>query len=464
MSALTRIAWQAAKAIGFAPAIYQRARLSQSAMVGRAIPDLALWHQFQRIGGAITPTQVSTILREADAGDMTRLMDLGNDARQKDGHLQAILSQAEEGIAGLDWQLRLPDGAKARDKRAAKVAESYLRSAKNFQRMISHQAGAIYYGRAITETAWQKRDGFLVPGDFVNHAARRFVFRQSDGKLVWKDPGMVEVDFLEEFPGKFIVSQPRVNGDVPCREGLIRVIVWAAMFRNWDLTDWLRTGEASWKPWRIGYHDPKANDEDKESLEAALSQLTTSGYAMLPKSTEMKIEWPGGTSQSSKSTHSELFNVIAQEMSKAVLGQTETVQSSNSSGYAQAKVHERVGGTLLKSRAKSVAADITRDLVQPFIEWNFGKGYEVPRFEFITQDPVDIGGFADAISKLVGSGLNISQEWVRDQIGAPEPIDGQDVMGADVDPAAEQEAPEAPQSKPEPPPEEGEPEDDEDAA
>lgn len=467
MTMLSRVAWGAARILGISSIIEERAaRMTQGAMTGRAMPDLSLWLQFQRIGGSITPSQVSTIIREADAGEMWRLMDLANESRQKDGHLQAILAQSEEAIAGLDWQLKLPEGAKAKDKRAAKFIEAALKGSDNFRRMLAHQAGAIFYGRAVSETMWTKKDGKLVPGSFVNHAPRRFAYRQDDGELIWRDQTMSRqgVAIQSEFPGKFIVSHPRITGDVPCREGLVRVLVWASLFRNWTLTDWLRTAEMSWKPWRIGTYVKQGDTEDKEALEQALANLTTTGWASIPETVKLAVEWPSG-STSTKAQHAELFNVMAQEMSKAVLGQTETVQSSQSSGYAQAKVHEKVSATLIESRAKAISADITRDLIRPMIEWNFGKGYAIPEFELSTQNPVDLASFSKAVKDLVDAGAEITQAWVRDQIGAPEPKEGEAMLKKPVAAKPPQDKPDSEDGEePEPPESDEETTDDEDPA
>ena len=102
-------------------------RASARSFGGRVLADQALWFQFQRIGGAMTPARVSQILRQRDSGDMTAYVDLLNESRQKDGHLHGILSQAEESIAELDWTLKLPEKARARDKRAMRWVENALR-------------------------------------------------------------------------------------------------------------------------------------------------------------------------------------------------------------------------------------------------------------------------------------------------------------------------------------------------
>ena len=412
-------------ALAAGPQIETRSK-GRSGLGTRVVQDLSLWLQYQRIGGNTTPQQVSSILRDADNGSMRRLQDLANDARQKDCHLQAVLSQAEEEIAGLEWSLTLPDNAKARDRKAAAWVEHHLRFkvAAAFYRMLAHQAGSIYHGYAVSETLWAKdTDGRVAPIDWENLAPRRFGFRPADGQFVWRDDSMPTdgVDFLEENPNKFVVSRPRVTGDVPQREGLNRLLVWTALFRNWDLTDWLRTGEASWKPWRIGTYGKNADTEDIADLENVLQNLTTNGWAAIPETDKIQIEWPAGTG-GTQPTHATLHNVLGNEMSKAVLGQTETTQASSSSGYAQSKTHEKTGQKKLKARAQQIAAFITKYVIRPMIQLNFGADIEVPAFTLKVDDTEQILPFAQGISALVQkAGLRLPAKWVRQRIGAPEP-------------------------------------------
>ena len=291
-------------------------------------------------------------------------------------------------------------------------------------------AGAVYYGYGVSEILWGKDAGRLVPTSFVNLAPRRFGYRLHDGKFVWKDTGFSSegIDFLELYPGKFVVTHPRVNGDVPTREGLVRCLVWAALFRNWSLADWLKTAEIAWKPYKYGYYPKDApNESARDELLDTLTDFHNYGTAAFREGTGVVVEWPGGN-QTAKATHAEMFNVVAQEMSKAVLGQTETTQASSSSGYAQAKVHDAVRKDLREARARQIASDITRDVIEPMFRLNFD-GVRPPRFQFVTEDAVDLASFANAVSVLAGTGLAIPSAWVREQGGIPEPNDGEEVIG-----------------------------------
>lgn len=398
----------------------------------QVVGDQALWSQAARIGGGLTPPQLSNIITEANAGYPTRLVDLANECRQRDCHLQAVLSVNEESIAGLEWNITPPDKARAKDKRAAKWIEDTLRKNPELPRLIADLVGATYQGYAALEIIWRKEDGKQIPDCFKLIPQRRFRFRKIDGKLVLCDEttAFQEIDLEELASNKFIICQPRINGDSANREGLNRPLVWMSMMRNWSIGDWLKTGEMSWKPWRVGTYKKGGGTsaEDRAILETVMRKLTTDYSAVIPDSCEIEINWPGGTSHTG-STHAEIVNTLGNEMSKCVLGQTETTQASSSSGYAQSKVHDSIRKDLRESRARQVAASLTKYLVGAMYVLNYGTTVEQGTFKFATQDPINLKEFSDAIGGLKTAGARIPETWLHEQAGIPIPEDGERLLG-----------------------------------
>lgn len=411
---------------GAAAAVAQKAAIKPKP--ARVIPDLPVWQQLTKVGGGLTPAAVSARLNDADTGRMASLVDLANALRQKDNHLQGILETRETAVQQLEWDLELPKKPTKQEKKAAEFVKDALRTCVGT--VIAHSSAAPFYGYAVTETVWRKSNGYLVPDYFRPVAPRRFEYVGT--RLVWNDHyGRGGVDIRDEYPGQFVISQPRVNGDVPCREGLMRVLVWAALFRNWTLTDWLRLGEIAWKPWRIGTYDREkfATQEDIDGLVDVIDAMSTSGTAVVPDSVEVKVEWPTGQAGAG-APHKDMFGTMGREMSKAVLGQTETTESSASSGYAQAKVGYEVKKDKTESDARFIAADLTRDVVAWITLLNFGPRCRVSRFRFVTEETADLKPFGEGVKALTEAGLRMPAKWARDKAGIPEPADGEELLGA----------------------------------
>lgn len=418
------------------------------------VSTLPISLQLQRIGGALTPMQVSEIIRLADTGYMYGLMDLANEMRQKDCHLQGVLQTREIAIQGLPWQV-IPagNGEKLKNRKRAEFVTDCLKQMSGISGLenivglpdvIAHTAAGDFYGHAVTETLWVKDRGKLVPMGGKPVAPRRFVYGVRDGALRWFDaaggvPGegttYPGVALQEEYPGRFIIYQPRITGDVSCREGLVRPLMWAALFRNWTTRDWLTLAELAWKPWRTGKFKKGAAAADIRNLEAILDAMTSSGVAVYPDTTEIELHWPDNSTKGN-SSHKELIDAMGNEMSKCVLGQTETTQPTKGGlgGQGKDSQHNDVRKDIRDARAKAIAAIIQRDLVDWIIRLNFGDDaalHESPQFQFIIDDAVDPVAFSTMVMNLrdPNVGLRIPAHWVREQLGIPEPEEDDEVLG-----------------------------------
>jgi phage gp29-like protein len=450
---------------------------TRRAVAGRVVGEQPLYLQLQRIGGGLTPQQVSSIFREADAGETKRLVDLANEARQKDCHLHSVLGTRELAMQKLafDTVPYKDPGAKKPKLRDRKIAEFVQQTLLNitadetnpenpladFSGLIAHLTGGNYYGHSTAETIFTKDGRYMVPLGFSLIHQRRFRFNIQNGRLEWFDEGSskgVGVDLLATYPGKFIQFQPRIMGDVAVREGLVRPLMWAALFRNWDIRDWLQLAELAWKPWRIGKYQKTANAEDIDDLLALLEQMTASGVATHPETTEVTIEWPKNAGAGGKSTHSELAGFMGAEMSKAVLGQTLTTESGDRGARSLGDVHNEVRGDIRDADARAMASIVRRHLIRPLVRLNFGGNVAIPGFRFLTQDAVDVQATSAAVLNLRKAGARIPARWVYDTFGIPEPEDDEECLGptrTDGELAAEDgRAPDAPDQVDEPPAEE----------
>ncbi|KMZ20041.1 hypothetical protein BOO19_01965 [Haemophilus influenzae] len=79
------------------------------------------------------------------------------------------------------------------------------------------------------------------------------------------------------------------------------------------------------------------------------------------------------------------------------------------------------------SDAKQITQTITQQIILPYLQINVDPNiapHRIPYFEFDTKEYEDLSVFADAIPKLTGIGVQISESWVRDKLGIPEPQEG----------------------------------------
>lgn len=406
-----------------------------------------LWFNANRIGGELTPESVSQVLLQADAGYMYRLVDLARESREKDGHLHAVLSTLELSIAGMEVQI-IPASDKARDRRIAAHVEQVFAefgphehepNAYGLADLVTHLTGGYYYGYAVAELLYREnRNGQQIPYACDPVAPRRFIFDQTTSKLHFFDysgnlayPG---IDLGAAYPNKFITFQPIVLGTGPAREGLMRPLVWAALFRNWTIRDWLSLAELAWKPWRIGSYDKEkmASKADIDALVEALQYLSTNGQTLLPDTVDLKIEWPNAKGGQTETQHKVLADFMAAEMSKAVLGQTMTTDSGSS--LSQAKVHKDVEVNRRNSIAGRVQDSLRWGLAARTVRLNYGPDVDIPKVRLVAND-TDLAALADILLKLTGPkglGVPLPLAWIRKMFGIPALKPGDEVIGPPV--------------------------------
>lgn len=406
------------------------AKVTRGAPVVREKP---LWEQFQRIGGGIGPLDVSFILQEADAGQPARLIDLGNEGREKDGHFQSVAGTRDRAVALCDLAfVEAPHNARLKDKKAEEFCYRIVDEFENWPLLIEHLTASWYAGHSTAELLWKKtKDGFLLPYRAKPVHQRDFIFDDLGQLRYARFMGdSVGADILADNPGRIIQVQRRIVGDVPVREGLIRILVWAALLRNWTLRDWVALGEIGWKPWRLGTYEPGTQQEEIDALTRAMERIGSTGVGIFPKNTEAKIEWPKGIAAGTagSSTHRELFDALAREMSKAVLGQTTSVEPGPNGDRASTQTRDLIRLDIRESDAVSVAAALRAHLFAPAIALNMSEGALVPVPWFQTDEATDQLKFSQAVEKLVGAGVRIPAKWVRDEVGMPEPLEGEEVL------------------------------------
>lgn len=427
--------------------------------------------------GLQSPDDVAALMRLADTGYMYRLCDFFEEQRNRDCHLGTVTYRREHALSTVGWQM-VPASDRPRDLRIAAWVEDALkqmgdvehREAKAqgldprpFADLVVHLNGAPIHGYAAAELLYSKDGRRVVPAGALPMGARRFIYAQSDGSLRWWDAtGAIETypgkDLLRDFPaGRFILNRPRVNGAAGPREGLLRPLTWASLFRTWDIGDWLKLAELAWKPYRWGSYAPEAGKEDIKALDNALQLLMAQGWTRISDRTKLNIEFPQNTAAAGGGHHEALARFLGEEMSKVATGHTLTVEEGKKGTARTAGAAENVSHNILEIDARSAEGAIQRHLIAPLVRQNFGN-VPMPRFVFVTELGSDITAIANAIVALVEKGglKGISAHWVRSLLGAPEPDEGEEVLGGVLwTPPTETEA-----EKPEP--EEDEPANDND--
>lgn len=100
-----------------------------------------------------------------------------------------------------------------------------------------------------------------------------------------------------------------------------------------------------------------------------------------------------------------------------------------------AKEHRLVQEDIEWSDAEILGATLNAQLIPNIIAFNFGPQEEYPTISIGRPDALDLDKIINAVEKLGPQGFTVEASWLRDQIGAPDPAKGAELVGGRPAPA-----------------------------
>ncbi|MDI3547898.1 MAG: hypothetical protein PWR10_1550 [Halanaerobiales bacterium] len=369
----------------------------------------------------LTPEKLARIFKEADSGDVSRQSELFEEMEEKDPHLFNCLQIRRNSVLGAnaDYEI-IAASEEQRDIKIAKFVEEQIKSIPDFEDFLKGLLEAIGHGFKIGEILWDVSEGQAAIKNLKILPNKKFTFYNSTLPRLITDKNPSEGEELPPF--KFVYHRHRAKSGSPTRAGVLRVTSWMYLFKNYSIKDWVSFAEVYGMPLRLGKYDPNATKNDKNALIAAIRSLGTDAAGIISKNTE--IEFVEAMKQSGQNNvYETLSNFCNREISKAILGQTLTTDTTGSTGtYAAAKVHEMVRQDLKESDAKSLADTVNSQIIRPLVGFNFGWDAPLPEFQINVYKPEDLKSIAEIYKTLVEMGFQeITEEHIHEKFGIPKP-------------------------------------------
>lgn len=371
----------------------------------------------------LTPVRLAKIFKEADAGDVLRQMELYEELEEKDPHLFSQMQTRKNAVTGLDFEIIPFDSDDERDKEIAEFIEGQINSIESFEDVQNDLLDAIGKGFAVSEIIWGYDEGHVVVKEIKSRHQKRFFWDSVDDSFKVRT---AEAPQGIELPtNKFILHRYKARSGHPSRAGVLRVVAWMYLFKNYDLKDWVSFAEIYGLPLRLGKYQPGASEEDKRALMAALVQIGADAAGIIPDGTT--IEFITTEKNSSTNLYEQLARYCDEQISKAVLGQTLTSDSGGGS-YAQSKTHNDVRHDLTVADCKALAATLRRDLIRPLCIFNFGEDRRIPYLRFDCEEGEDLVQTANIVGTLIEkTGLSVPTSYLYKKFSIPKPEAGEEI-------------------------------------
>ncbi|HHF4621557.1 TPA: DUF935 domain-containing protein [Haemophilus influenzae] len=378
----------------------------------------------------ITPSKLKQILEDAENGDIQAQHQLFMDIEEQDSSIAANMMTRKRSVLTLDWRIVEPRNATpAEEKLQAEIDELFYQY-PNLEDLFIDLMDAVGHGFSALEIQWAQVDGKWVPKSF-RPCPQSWFKLDKDDSLLLRTPANQMGEPLRPFG--WVVHRHKSRSTQLARDGLYRTLAWLYMYKHYSVRDFAEFLELYGMPIRIGKYGAGATNAEKRTLLRALAEIGHNAAGIMPESMQIELHNVANTGAASgNNPFLQMVDWCEKSIARLILGQTLTSGADGkSSTNALGNVHNEVRRDLMISDAKQIAQTITQQIILPYLQINVDPNiapHRIPYFKFDTKEYEDLSVFAEAIPKLTGIGVQISESWVRDKLGIPEPQEGELIL------------------------------------
>lgn len=368
----------------------------------------------------LTPAKAAEILKQAERGSLIAQSDLAFDMEEKDAHLQSENAKRRRALHGLSYQIKPPRNATKEEIYDTDMLNEIVTDFNFMDDVIFDATDAILKGTCAQEImGYEEVEGLMLPCGVEYRELSLFQVSQYDRNELrlrsFDDPNGAELN-----PFGWIVHNAKSKSGYLGTTGLVRSLVFPFIFKNYSIRDLAEFLEIYGLPVRLGQYSSGATEKEKATLLKAVMSIGHNAGGIIPMG--MKIDFQQAATGSSDPFLA-MVSWAELSMSKAILGGTLTSQADGAtSTNALGNVHNEVRKEIRDSDAKQLAKTLTRDLILPIYAMNcssYSTPHRVPRFIFDTNEPEDLGMYAQSIPALVNAGMKIPTQWLHDKLQIP---------------------------------------------
>ena len=413
----------------------------------KVVDHTLLDHYPQHWGAAMVTATVTSALRSCEYGARDTWSDLLTELLEGDPHAHAVLKKAYSTLSNADYELVPPDMDSKTEQKNAQVVADFVSRAID---AIPRWRGALYRlawghfgGLSAAETMWSFDGSEWRVRSVDAVPSRRLHYDDYFRPFVGDGSGSTTGQLLEAFPGKFLVFQPVVTGDLPTREGLARILVYWLAFKRWAVRDFVSYTERFGKPTPIITYKTGRDHADEDDVSLAEDFVEGMGRGTMPGAwipdtlehdfADAAKGSSGSGSGADRTVHNALITLCNNEVSKAVLGNTLTTEVGSTGGNrALGEVQSGDQLEILSAIARQIDEVVTRDLVRWIVRLNFGDDAAeryCPRYYTKLDAPEDLKTDAEVLKILVADlGLEVSKTQTYERFCVQAPTSKDDVL------------------------------------
>lgn len=356
---------------------------------GRREQDIPSWRNALRSAESIVPRRQALYDLYAD-------VDL-------DGHVEAVTSRRRDAVTTANWQFIDKDG-----KPVDEINQ--LIDSIGFNDMLEEIINSKFWGYTILEPTFHRSaDGMI---QMEPNLIPRLNYRPEKGIVAYDHSSEDGINIREGIYAKTIMEVGRAH-DL----GLYLKAAPFQILKRGGLGDWALFVQVFGNPIVDATWDG-FDEKQRLMLLEAINALGSGGAIVRPAGTDVTLL--ENKTNANGDLQDKFLTFLNQEISKALLGTTETTQSSSSSGYAQAEIHQNQD-----ERKNESDIDFTRRILNSrFTKILTTHGFDLRGGRFIIEgesNELTVKESFDIHMQLKKEGLPIDDDFFYDTYGIPKP-------------------------------------------
>lgn len=375
--------------------------------------------------GALEPPELTTILQNAQRGDLERFADLVSYMLRTDAHVRSTWLTRTTAVAGADFVVEpgragLAKAQLARD--AAEFCQEQLQETNNITDRLADLLHGVGVGVGVLEHRWRP-SGRVVTTEpaFVHPRNLRYVGPWRLQVRTYPQDAAPRWVNLDEHPNKFIVHEPHNIAEAATLTGELMAVTWPWLFKRWIEKYGISAFERMANGIMVGITPTNSTDEVRKKLREGIENLAADGAVIAEElvggGDPIRILEP---SRDPGETMITLLRHYANEISKGLLGSGLNVEVQETGGN-RSLGESQFDTTILPrlmSDATRLARTIERQWLRPLLQFNahlFG-GVTPPtprlRFELVADEVVET-----AIDAITINARAVTVDEVRERSG-----------------------------------------------
>jgi phage gp29-like protein len=379
----------------------------------------------------MTPEKLAQIFDTVRQGETpAEYLEIAQELEQRDAHYRSVLSTRKHAVEGLEMFVRSAGDSDA-DREIAEAVEGDILNHPDIMDLRKNALDALGKGFSINEIIWDTSGPRWKPKPFLFRDPRWFAYDKDSGDLRLREPLGIALIPLEPF--RFIVHEPNLLAGTQIVSGLSFTALFYWLIKNYDITSWAAFADRFGYPVRLGKYGKKAAKEDIATLKRAVAAIGSDVGAVIPDSMVIDIV-ESKTTGTNAQVYRELAEWVDKELSKLVLGQTASAEGTPGALGGQPG-QEEVRQDICRADALQFDQTINRDLVIPYVNFNFGEQAVYPRIKTKLVESKNVQLVVDSVSKLVPMGLKVKKAEMLTLLGLSAPAEDDEVLEQPASPA-----------------------------